>query len=219
MLEILVHIGMRDRARDRIRHQILLADISDIIAVVAFGEQVVERLVAVGPDVFGDRLVPFVAIGEDGVDVEDHAAEVEHAVFHHVADGEAAFHAARGIDSATGLGGEILCSIHENRRYGVHRPAYNGRARPIPRNLVKRGLAMWGRSANRRALLRPGPWARSAPDRAERWQRGRMRCTRNAVYWQQYRGFESHPLRHGTFPISRSYRAPPHGVPRQPRPR
>ncbi len=32
---------------------------------------------------------------------------------------------------------------------------------------------------------------------AERWQSGRMHRTRNAAYLQGYRGFESHPLRHG----------------------
>ena len=47
-----------------------------------------------------------------------------------------------------------------------------------------------------------GPSLRPRPDgpfrhtrHAERWQRGRMRRTRNAVYGQPYRGFESHPLR------------------------
>ena len=34
------------------------------------------------------EFVPFVAVGEDRVDVEDDAAEIEHAVAHHVTDGE-----------------------------------------------------------------------------------------------------------------------------------
>ena len=113
LLEILVHVRVRNRARDRIADQVLLADIGNVVAVLALGEQVVERLVAIGPDVFWDRLVPSVAIGEDGVDIEDHAAKIGHPVFHHIANGEAAFHAAGDIDGATGLGGEILCSFHE----------------------------------------------------------------------------------------------------------
>ena len=35
---------------------------------------------------FGNGLVPFVAVGEDRVDVEDHAAEIEQAMPHHLAD-------------------------------------------------------------------------------------------------------------------------------------
>ena len=121
-----------------------------------------------------------------------------------IADGEAAFDAARGNDRATGLGRKVMSAIHEKRGYGVLAGAYNGFGQSIPRNLKKRGLARRGRSANRRARFDRGQVPASAPDNAERWQRGRMRRTRNAVYGQPYRGFESHPLRHRISPNSSS---------------
>ena len=38
------------------------------------------------PDLGRDRLIPFLAVGEDRIDVEDHPAKVEQAVPDHVAD-------------------------------------------------------------------------------------------------------------------------------------
>src|SRR4051812_14702036 len=81
--------GMLDRLVALVVEQILLADIGDIAAVAIVGEQMVERLVLVRPDLLRDRVIPFVGVGEDRIDVEDHAANVEHAVADHVADGEA----------------------------------------------------------------------------------------------------------------------------------
>src|SRR5689334_6754110 len=48
----------------------------------------VEGLVSRWAQRFGNGFVPFLAIGEEGIDVEDHAAEIEQLVTHHVADGE-----------------------------------------------------------------------------------------------------------------------------------
>src|SRR5688572_9384874 len=81
--------GMTDRLAERVGQQILLADIGDVPRFRILGEQVVERLVLRRPDVLGDRLVPFLAVGEDRVDVEDHAAKVEQPVTHDLADREA----------------------------------------------------------------------------------------------------------------------------------
>ncbi len=41
-------------------------------------------------------------------------------------------------------------------------------------------------------------WYKSAPDRAERWQSGRMRRLAKPVYLQGYPGFESRSLRHSS---------------------
>ena len=49
----------------------------------------VEWLVLGRAQILGDRFIPFVTVGEFGVDVEDHAAEIEQAVAHHLADSEA----------------------------------------------------------------------------------------------------------------------------------
>ena len=66
--------------------QVLLADVGDVAALGILGEQVVERLVLGRAHLLGDRLIPFLAVGEDRVDVEDHAAEIEQAVAHDLAD-------------------------------------------------------------------------------------------------------------------------------------
>jgi hypothetical protein len=70
---------------------------------------VVEGLVLGRTDLFGDRLPPFLRVGEDRVDVEDHAAEREDAVAHDLADcvlGVAGLHgfAHGGFDMDAGLG-------------------------------------------------------------------------------------------------------------------
>lgn len=57
-------------------------------------------------------------------------------------------------------------------------------------------------------LDRDRPLAILARHFMERWQSGRMRRTRNAVYGQPYRGFESHPLRHVP-PATRFHEAHP----------
>ena len=49
----------------------------------------VEGLVLRRAHRLGDRLIPFLAVGEDRVDVEDHAAKLEQAVADHLADREA----------------------------------------------------------------------------------------------------------------------------------
>ena len=63
-------------------------------------------------DLGRDRFVPFLAVGEDRVDVEDDAAEVVIAVAHDVADGKTAAHLARRIDHASGLRREKGRSVH-----------------------------------------------------------------------------------------------------------
>ena len=72
-----------------VRKQVLLTDISDVAALRILGEQMVERLVLGGPQRLGNGLVPLVAVGEDRVDVEDHAAKVEQAMPDDFANGEA----------------------------------------------------------------------------------------------------------------------------------
>ncbi len=97
LLEILMHIRVRDRAGKRVPDQILLTDIGDVITLVAFGEQVVERLVAIGPDLFGNGLIPFFAIGEDRIDIEDDTAKIESFVTHDIANREVCAQSTRGL--------------------------------------------------------------------------------------------------------------------------
>src|SRR5205823_7919675 len=68
--------------------QVLLTDIGDVGAFGILREEVVERLVLGRAQRLGDGVVPFVAVGEFGVDVEHDAAEVEQPVTNDFADGE-----------------------------------------------------------------------------------------------------------------------------------
>ena len=68
--------------------QVLFRDIGDVLAVRILGEQVVEGLVLARAHLGWDRLVPFLGVVELGIDVEDHAAEREQPVAHHLADPE-----------------------------------------------------------------------------------------------------------------------------------
>jgi hypothetical protein len=67
---------------------------------------VVEGLVALGPYFGRDCLVPFLAVGEDGVNVEDDAAKVVESVAHDIADGESCPRPQRCVDDTPGLGRE-----------------------------------------------------------------------------------------------------------------
>src|SRR5690606_21804635 len=82
--------------------------------------------VAVRAQILGNRLVPFLAIGEYGIDIEYHAAEVEQAVAHDVANAEARFAMAGGFDPAACLGGIELCAIH-GFRYSRSAPPHKAR--------------------------------------------------------------------------------------------
>jgi hypothetical protein len=84
------------RAAIAVFDQVLLADIGDIGAFLILGEEVVIGLFAPGAKILGDLLVPFLAVGKDGVDVEHHAAKIILTVANDVADGKLA-RLARGI--------------------------------------------------------------------------------------------------------------------------
>jgi hypothetical protein len=77
---------MIDRSALVVGFEILLADISDVARFPVLREEVVEGLVLSRADFLGDRIVPFFGVRKDGIDVEDHAAEIENAVADHVPD-------------------------------------------------------------------------------------------------------------------------------------
>ena len=58
-----------------IRYEVLLGHISDVIALVIFGQKVIKRLLFFRPTFFWDRFVPFIGIREHRIHVKDHAAK------------------------------------------------------------------------------------------------------------------------------------------------
>src|SRR3546814_17049568 len=79
--------------------------------MAVFGEQVVIGLFLGGTDFLGDRLIPFVAVRKDGVDVEHDAAKIEHAVAHDVARRKASEADQGGSNGCGKFGGGIECQM------------------------------------------------------------------------------------------------------------
>src|ERR1700691_3704522 len=77
---------MQHRLAAIIGQKILLGDVGDVFGLIVLSEQMVEGLVLVRTDLRRDRLVPFLGVVEDGIDVEDNAAERKQAVPDYLAD-------------------------------------------------------------------------------------------------------------------------------------
>ena len=118
LLEQLRNMGMIDGPSARVCEQVLLADISDVGTVVIFCQQVVEWLVAARADFLRNGFVPFFAVRKDRVDIENHAAKVEHLVTHNVANAEARLYVAWRIDCSACLVGKEHSAIHGEEGYG-----------------------------------------------------------------------------------------------------
>ena len=78
--------GMVDRVALVVGDEVLLADVGDVARLGILGHQMVEGLVLRRAHMLGDRVIPFVAVREFGIDVEDHPAKIEQAMPHDVAD-------------------------------------------------------------------------------------------------------------------------------------
>src|SRR3546814_18060350 len=72
-----------------VEHESMLSYIRDIAAFAIFREQVIKRLIPVRTHILRNGLIPFLAIGEDRINIEHHATKSEHEVLHNVADTEA----------------------------------------------------------------------------------------------------------------------------------
>jgi hypothetical protein len=67
--------GMIDRPLLDVRHQVLLTDIGDVIALRIFSEQMIEGLVFGRANFLGNRIIPLVTVGIYGIDVENDSAK------------------------------------------------------------------------------------------------------------------------------------------------
>ena len=80
--------GMVDRFVAVVGQQVLLGDVGDVGAVLALGEQMIERLLLERADVLVDRQPPLLGFAELRVDVEDDSPERKGPVADHLADAE-----------------------------------------------------------------------------------------------------------------------------------
>ncbi len=104
VVEIVEHAANRrmfNRAIFIIRNQVLLTDIGDIAAFRIFREEMIKRLITPGPDFGRDRIIPFFAVGKDGINVENDSAKFEQAVADDVSNPEIG---ARNRRSPDGVG-------------------------------------------------------------------------------------------------------------------
>src|SRR3546814_16396551 len=99
----------------------------------------VERLVPVRTKILGDRLVPFLAIGEDRIDIEDHAAEIEQAVPNNLADSEIGMRDRRRLDGGGEDGEKGLGSGHHPFNVGPDK----SEARRVGHEWVSRSRDRW----------------------------------------------------------------------------
>jgi hypothetical protein len=150
-----------DRPMLGVGQQILLANIGDVTVLRIFGEQVVKWLVFGRTHAFRNRLIPLVAVGENGIDVENDAAKIEDAVAHDVAD-------RKGRFGDVGGKGRVVHSANIGS-FVVQINLALGKAKNI---------GYWPRSAT-------GARRFSGTDQplrhAERWLSGRKHRTRNAA--------------------------------------
>lgn len=91
---------MVDRPSIGVGDEIALADIRNVTFILVFGEKVIKGLVAARADIFRDGFPPFFAVCKDRIDIEDHAAEIEHPVADDIADTKSCAGLARRNDCA-----------------------------------------------------------------------------------------------------------------------
>src|SRR3546814_15298098 len=87
-----------------VEHESMLSYIRDIAAFAIFREQVIKRLIPVRTHILRNGLIPFLAIGEDRINIEHHATKSEHAVLHNVADTEAGMRDHGCLDGSIEIG-------------------------------------------------------------------------------------------------------------------
>ena len=85
--EELFKIRMFDRLARIISDQILLGNISHVVALVILGQQMIERLILGRTAVFRNGHVPFLGIRKDRVDIENHTPEWVFAMTDNLAQG------------------------------------------------------------------------------------------------------------------------------------
>ena len=86
--EIVGHVRVLHRFAGKVRQQVLLRDIGNVVAGLVLGEEMVERLILAGPQFLRDRKPPLLGVGENRIDVEDHPPERVDAMLDDLADRE-----------------------------------------------------------------------------------------------------------------------------------
>jgi len=111
-------------------HQILLADVSDIARLHILCQQVVKRLILPRSKAFRDRIIPFVGVAKDRINVEHYAAEIEHAMANDVTDREPRMRDGRGdrmIRGGVGKRGHgVVHTYIDSGRAPTHNAGFTG---------------------------------------------------------------------------------------------
>ena len=84
--ENLGDLRMPDRLAEFVGQQILLGNVGDVFGFRILGEQMIERLILVRPDILRDRQPPFLGIVEFRIDIENHAPERKNPVADDLSD-------------------------------------------------------------------------------------------------------------------------------------
>ncbi|MCY1310769.1 hypothetical protein D9M70_609950 [compost metagenome] len=92
-----IDLGVAHRPVAVVELQVLLGNVGDILAVVVFGEQMVEGLILARADLLRNGVPPFFGVGVFRIDVENDASERENPMANHLSDlefGVSLFHDA-----------------------------------------------------------------------------------------------------------------------------
>src|SRR5690606_11171734 len=87
-LEYFAYAGVPDWLRGTVFQKVLLGDIGDVLGSRVLGDQMIVGLILARPALFGNGLVPFLAIVELLIDVENHARKREQSMAHYLSDRE-----------------------------------------------------------------------------------------------------------------------------------
>ena len=87
----LIYLRVPNGLRAGVAQKVLLRYISDIFAVIAFGQKVIKRLVFLRADFGGNRQPPFFGIAKRRVDVKNYPAKSKNSVLNYFTDLEFCF--------------------------------------------------------------------------------------------------------------------------------
>lgn len=102
-----------DRIATAVGNKVPLTYIGHVARLLILGEEMVEWLIARWAQIFGNRLIPFLTICKDRVDIENDTAKVEEPVADDFTYAKAAASLTRGVNGPSRLAGKKLSTFHD----------------------------------------------------------------------------------------------------------